>query len=168
MKNKIQKVNHEFLPVYNSESKIFILGSIPSPKSRELGFYYGHPQNKFWKVLSKIFDQEIKNDIDSKEEFLLKNKIALWDVINSCKIIGASDTSICDVKVNDINMIISKTKIKTVFTTGKKAYNLYMKYCYPDTKIKAIYLPSTSPANCANYTFNDLVNRYKVIVDYLK
>lgn len=99
---------------------------------------------------------------------MFKNNIALWDVISSCYIVGASDNSIKDVKVNDINLIINKSKIKTIFTTGKKAYDLYMKYCYPNTNIKAIYLPSTSSANCANYNFDDLVNKYKIILEYLK
>lgn len=165
MRNKIQKVHHELNPVYNSESKILILGSIPSPKSREIGFYYSHPQNKFWKVLSAIFNTKIPDDINSKREFLLNNHIALWDVIDSCDIIGASDSSIKNIKVNDINRILKNSNIKTIFTTGKKADNLYMKYCYPKTKIKSIYLPSTSPANCANYTFEDLVEKYKVILN---
>ena len=167
MKNKVSKVVHELSPVYNSESKILILGSIPSPKSRENGFYYGHTQNKFWKVLSKIFDIEIPDSNEFKKQFLLKRKIALWDVISSCEIIGASDTSIKNVKVNNINEIIKNSKIDTIFTTGKKAYNLYMKYCYSITNRKPIYLPSTSPANCANYTFDDLVKEYKAILKFL-
>lgn len=167
MKSKNLKVNHELLPIYDNESKILILGSIPSPKSREYKFYYAHPQNKFWKILSYIFNVEIPNDNEFKKRFLLDNKIALWDVINSCNIVGASDSSIRNVKANDINMIINNSKVNTIFTTGKKANELYMKYCYPTTKIKAIYLPSTSPANCANYTFDDLVREYKIILNYL-
>lgn len=165
---EIKKVNHELEPIYNKDSKILILGSIPSPKSREYGFYYAHPQNKFWKVLSEIFNIEIKNDNDFKKEFLLKNKIALWDVIASCDIKGASDTSIKNVKVNDINKLIRNSKIDTIFTTGKRANDLYMKYCYCNTKIESIYLPSTSPANCANFSFEDLVSKYKIILKYLK
>ena len=168
MKKKILKVNHELLPIYDNESKILILGSIPSPKSREYKFYYAHPQNKFWKVLSEIFNTQIPNDNKTKKEFLLKNKIALWDVISSCDMVGASDISIKNVKVNDINKIINNSEVKTIFTTGKKANDLYMKYCYPNTLIKSIYLPSTSPANCANYTFEDLVSEYKIILNYLK
>ena len=168
MKNKVSKVVHELSPVYNSKSKILILGSIPSPKSRENGFYYGHPQNKFWKVLSKIFNMEIPDSNEFKKQFLLNQKIALWDVVSSCEIIGASDTSIKNVKVNNINEIINNSKVNTIFTTGKKADNLYMKYCYPNTNIKSIYLPSTSPANCANYTFEDLTEQYKIILKFLK
>jgi len=162
------KVNHELPPIYNNESKILILGSIPSPKSREYKFYYAHPQNKFWKVLSSIFNIDIPNDNELKKEFLLNNKIALWDVISSCEIKGASDTSIKNVKVNDINMIINNTQVKTIFTTGKKANDLYMKYCYPKTKIKSIYLPSTSAANSGNYKIEELIKKYKIILKYLK
>lgn len=168
MKNKVIKVNHEISPIYNKDSKILILGSIPSPKSRENGFYYAHSQNKFWKVLSNIFHYDIPNNNEMKKEFLLKNNIALWDVIASCEIKGASDTSIKNVQVNDINMIINNSKVNAIFTTGKKANDLYMKYCYPNTKIESIYLPSTSPANCANYSFEDLVEEYRIILDYLK
>ncbi len=168
MKNKTLKVNHELEPIYNHNSKILILGSIPSPKSREYGFYYAHPQNKFWKVLSSILNKEIENNTESKISFLLDNKIALWDVISSCNIVGAQDTSIKNVKVNDIDKIINNSNVKIIFTTGKKADELYMRYCYPKTKIKSIYLPSTSPANCANYSLEQLIEKYKIILDYLK
>lgn len=166
MKDKSSKVNHELSPIYNNNSKILILGSIPSPKSRNEKFYYAHPQNRFWKILSEIFDVEIKNDINLKKEFLLNNNIALWDVIKSCNIVGASDSTIKNIKINNLNMIIDNSNIKAVFTTGKKAYDLYMKYCYPKTQIKAIYLPSTSAAN-AKFNLGDLVNKYRIILKYL-
>ena len=157
----MKKVFHEFEPYYNNDSKILILGSIPSVKSREQGFYYAHPQNKFWKVLANIYNQNEAKTIVQKKEFLKINKIALWDVIKSCEINGSSDSSIKNIEVNNINEIISNSKIKKIFTTGKKATDLYQKYCYPNTKIKSIYLPSTSPANCASYSYEKLLEIYK-------
>lgn len=165
MKN-LKKVEHELGPIYNSNSKILILGSIPSPKSREYGFYYAHPQNKFWNILSDLFNVKIENDNNIKKEFLLKHNIALWDVISSCDIVGADDSSIKNVEVNDINLILDNSDVKKIFTTGKKAYNLYMKYCYPKTNIEAYYLPSSSSAN-ANITYENLLNEYKIILNCL-
>ena len=138
-------VEHTFGPVYDSESRILILGSFPSVKSREISFYYGHPQNRFWKLLSLLFNEEIKD----KKTFLLKHHIALFDVIESCDIIGSSDTSIRNVKPNDLSLIINNSKIETVYLNGSKAYELYKKYCADKYDIDAIKLPSTSPANAA-------------------
>ena len=159
----MKKIIHPIKPIYNNNSKILILGSFPSEKSREKGFYYAHPQNRFWRVLENIFNEEII----SRETFLSKYNIALWDVIKSCKIKGSSDTSITDVEVNDINELINNSNIKHIFTTGSKAYNLYNKYLFKKTNIKAISLPSTSPANAVK-NLNDLTNEYKIIKDYLK
>ncbi len=160
-------VKHTLEPVYNNNSKILILGSIPSVKSREYNFYYAHKQNRFWKVLEIIFNEKILDNIEYKKEFLYKHNIALFDVIKSCEIIGSKDSTIKNVKANNINKIIKNSNIKTIFTTGKKSYNLYMKYCYKNTKILPIYLPSTSPANIGNYSLEDLVNEYKIILDYI-
>lgn len=160
-------VQHTFNAFYNSDSKILILGSIPSVKSRELGFYYMHPQNRFWKILGLIFNEKICNSIEAKKEFLTKYKIALWDVIASCDIDGSSDSSIKNVKVNDINKIIKQTDIKVVFTTGKKAYELYNKYCLAETQLEALCLYSPSPANCA-IPLEKIVENYKVINNKLK
>ena len=160
-------VKHTLEPVYNNNSKILILGSIPSVKSREYNFYYAHKQNRFWKVLEIIFNEKILDNIEYKKEFLYKHNIALFDVIKSCEIIGSKDSTIRNVKANNINKIIKNSNIKTIFTTGKKSYNLYIKYCYKNTKILPIYLPSTSPANIGNYSLEDLVNKYKVILDYI-
>lgn len=156
------KVKHTFKEYYNSDSEILILGSIPSVKSREVGFYYMHPKNRFWQALSIIFDEELPYDIESKKLFLKKHKIALWDVIESCEITGSSDSSIINVKVNDINKVIKNSKINKVFTTGKKAYELYNKFCIKNTGIEAICLYSPSSANCA-ISLNKLVENYKVI-----
>lgn len=151
-------VEHTFGPVYDSESRILILGSFPSVKSREISFYYGHPQNRFWKLLSLLFNEEIKD----KKTFLLKHHIALFDVIESCDIIGSSDTSIRNVKPNDLSLIINNSKIETVYLNGSKAYELYKKYCADKYDIDAIKLPSTSPANAA-YSIDDLFNEWKII-----
>ena len=152
-------VEHTFGPVYDSESRILILGSFPSVKSREISFYYAHPQNRFWKLLSLLFNEEIKD----KKTFLLKHHIALFDVIESCDIIGSSDTSIRNVKPNDLSLIINNSKIETVYLNGSKAYELYKKYCADKYDIDAIKLPSTSPANVA-YSIEKLYNEWRMIL----
>ena len=121
------KVNHEFGPCVNKDSKVLILGSIPSVKSREFGFYYMHPQNRFWKIISDLFEEDFPETIDEKKDFLKRNKIALWDVLDTCEIEGSSDSSIRNPKVNDIKSIIYGTDIKHIFVTGKKAFELYKK-----------------------------------------
>lgn len=144
-----QHISHEFGPVYDDRSEILILGSFPSVKSREVQFYYGHPQNRFWKVLSYILKIEVPQTIEEKKSMLLENHIALWDVIESCSIVGSSDTSIKDVVVNDFSEILACSQIKKIYVNGTKAYDLYHKYAEKQTGIKAIKLPSTSPANAA-------------------
>lgn len=142
-------IEHPFAPVFDSVSEILILGTFPSVKSRENEFYYGHPQNRFWKVLAKIFNSPVPVSIEEKKVFLLKNKVAVWDTIKSCQIIGSSDSSISEVVPNDISWILSKAPIKKIFCNGTKAFDLYQKYIFPVTKVEAIKLPSTSPANAA-------------------
>ncbi len=158
----METIKHELSPIYNAHSKVLILGSIPSRKSREVGFYYGHPQNRFWKVLEKIYHEKIPNQVDAKIEFLYHHSIALWDVLASCEIEGSSDASIQNPIPNDILEIIKHSQIKKIYTTGKKAYQLYQKYCYPHTHIEAILLPSTSPAN-ATKSLDQLVEDYSII-----
>lgn len=155
---------HTIEPYYNHDSEILILGSFPSVKSRELGFYYAHPYNRFWKVLGNIFSEEISNDIFSKKQFLAKYKIALFDVCSSCEIKGSSDTSIKNVVPNDLSEILRNTQIKKIYINGKTAYNLYNKLIKNKINIEAIYLPSTSPAN-ATFSLTDLVNSYRIIKD---
>lgn len=155
-------VNHTFDAYFNNDSEILILGSIPSVKSRELGFYYMHPQNRFWHILEVVFNTNVGSSIKDKKAFLKKHKIALWDVIQSCEIKGSSDSSITNVIINDIKSIILKTNIKYIYCTGKKSFELYNKYCLEITKIPAICLYSPSPANCA-ISFDDIVENYKVI-----
>ncbi len=146
---KDNKVISPIEPIWNENSKILILGSFPSVKSREMNFYYGHPQNRFWRVLAGVFDSEIPYTIEEKRLFLIKNNIALWDVVHSCEIEGSSDSSIKNVVANDISGIINFANINAVFTNGKTADKLYIKYIEPKVKMKAICLPSTSPANAA-------------------
>jgi len=160
------KVRHILKPIYNENSKILILGTIPSPKSREIGFYYGHPQNRFWKVLSEILNEKLPQTNEEKTNLILKYNIALWDVLDSCDIEGASDSSIKNPKPNDLNSIIKKTKITTIFVTGKKAESLYKKLCEKDTKIPCICLPSTSPANCS-IKYLELKEKYKTILQFI-
>ena len=126
-----------------------------------------HKQNRFWKVISDIFGNKFPDSLDDKKEFLRKNKIALWDVLESCDIEGSSDSSIKNPKVNDIKSLILDTDIKYIFVTGKKALDLYNKYCFKSVGIEAIYLPSTSGAN-ARLSFNDLKEKYEIIIKCLK
>ena len=142
-------VCHTFQPVYDERSKILILGSLPSVKSREQGFYYGHPQNRFWRVLAEVLSCRKPETIEEKKKMLLEHHIALWDVIESCDIIGSSDSSIKNVVPADIESILLRTKIGRIFANGKKAESLYQKYIFPKTKVPVTALPSTSPANAA-------------------
>ena len=152
-------VNHEIPPVVFSDSKVLILGTFPSVKSRESKFYYGHPQNRFWKILAQIYREELPCSIQEKKDFLKRNHIALWDVIHSCKIKGSSDSSIQDVVANPIEKLLMQSEIDTIYVNGKKASQLYLKYVYENTKVKAITLPSSSPAN-AMFSLDKLVQEW--------
>lgn len=142
-------IQHPIEPVYDATSRVLILGSFPSVKSREAGFFYGHPQNRFWKVLAAVTNQEVPITIPDKRTFLLSNHIAVWDVIQSCDIVGSSDNSIKNVVANDLSPILNQSEIRRIYVNGKKAEQLYQKYIYPQTKMEAVCLPSTSPANAA-------------------
>lgn len=140
---------HTFPPIYDAHSQILILGSFPSVKSREQQFYYGHPKNRFWDVLAEIFEENPPKQIEEKQNFLLRHKIALWDVIESCDIAGSSDSSIRNVVVNDMGRIIETAPIQAIYANGDKAYQLFVKYCSRDDWPQIKKLPSTSPANAA-------------------
>ncbi len=140
------KVYHEFPPIFDGNSRVLILGSIPSPKSREKGFYYMHPQNRFWKMLCAALGEKLPPDIEGRKELCLHRGIALWDVLQSCEINGASDASIKNAVPNRIERIFDAADIKAVFTTGKKAHALYERF-FRENGHPAICLPSTSPAN---------------------
>lgn len=144
-----QHVTQPFEPVYNKDSRILILGSFPSVKSREMGFYYGHPQNRFWKVLSGILEEETPQSVEEKKSMLLRKRVAIYDVIESCDIIGSSDSSIRNVVPADIMGIVENSDIKAVFANGKTSAKLYRKYQDEEIGLPITELPSTSPANAA-------------------
>lgn len=161
-KEEVKGQIHCISPVWDEHSRILILGSFPSVKSRETAFFYGHPQNRFWRVLAEIFGEPLPLTVEEKKTFLLKNKIALWDVIASCEIAGSSDSSIRNVMPNDIAEMLRKSEITTVFFNGTTAAKLYDKYIFPSVKLKGIPLPSTSPAN-ATWSFERLCEAWRVI-----
>ena len=140
---------HPIPPLFDQQSKVLILGSFPSVKSREAGFFYGHPQNRFWKVISNVFEEDTPLTIKEKSAFILRNHLALWDVIHSCDIEGSSDASIRNVTVNDFDVILKKADIHAIYVNGKTALRYYQKYAQPVIGREAICLPSTSPANAA-------------------
>ena len=140
---------HPFPPLYDKDSRILILGSFPSVKSREMNFFYGHPQNRFWKVIAGFFDEKIPESIEEKKKLILKHHLALWDVIAECEIVGSSDASIKNARANDLSEILENASIEKIIVNGKTAEKLYIKYIEPVTGIKAVVLPSTSPANAA-------------------
>lgn len=142
-------IKHTFEPVFNAASKILILGTFPSVKSRENKFYYGHPQNRFWQIISALYGCEKPQSTDEKKILLLSNGIALWDVIHSCEIEGSADSSIKNVTPNDLNKILRHCNIKRIYANGRTAEKLYTKYIKPQIDREIITLPSTSPANAA-------------------
>lgn len=163
---KSERITHAFSPVFDSESRVLVLGTMPSPKSREQGFYYSHPRNRFWPVLAKLFGEEQPESPEGKRAFCLRNKIALWDVLAECDIEGASDSSIKNAVPNDFSEIFETADIKAVFCTGAAAGKLYKKFIEPKTGIPAVVLPSTSPAN-AKIGIEKLAEEYKVILKFI-
>ena len=155
-------IKHPIPPVYDRDSKILILGSFPSVKSREAMFFYGHPQNRYWKVLAAVFGEEVPETIPERKEFLLRNHIAAWDVIASCDIVGSSDSSIKNVTANDLRPILETADIRQIFVNGKTAEKMYKKYTEPIIERPCVCLPSTSPANAA-WTLEKLVEAWRVV-----
>ena len=143
------RIVHPFPPLYDENARILILGSFPSVKSREQMFFYGHPQNRFWKVMAALLQCPVLQSIPDKREMLLSHGIALWDSIGQCDITGSSDASIENVVPNDLSPIFAAAQIRQVFCNGKKSQEMYAKYCQPRTGMPAVCLPSTSPANAA-------------------
>lgn len=158
--NTYQSVTHNFDPVFNEDSRILILGTFPSVKSRETQFYYGHPQNRFWKLLALLFQTDCPNTIPEKKQFLLTHHVALWDVIASCEIIGSSDSSIRNVVPNDLSRILTLKPDLQIFANGNTAGKLYEKYQKPLTGKEIVILPSTSPANAA-YSLDRLAEKWQ-------
>lgn len=164
---KPERIVHEIAPVYDTRSRVLILGTMPSPKSREAGFFYGHPQNRFWRVMAAILKSPLPQTVEEKRTLMLENRIALWDVLHSCTIVGAGDASIRDAVPNDLAPILASADIRAIFTTGAKAFALYNRYILPNTGREAFLLPSTSPANCAQ-SLESLCGRYAAILTYLE
>ncbi len=153
---------HPIPPLFSKTSKTLILGSFPSVKSREAEFFYGHPQNRFWSVIAAVFGSEKPQTIEEKKALALSNNLALWDVIAQCEIEGSADSTIRDVTANDLSIILKNSSVERIFVNGKTAEKYYNKYTYPKTGIKAICLPSTSPANAA-WSFEKLVDAWETI-----
>lgn len=153
---------HSIEPIFNKESRVLVLGSFPSVKSREDGFYYAHPQNRFWQVLAAVCGAEIPHSAEDKKLLLLNNHIALWDVVKSCDITGSSDSSINSAEPNDIAEILFECNIEKIFVNGKTAEELYNKLVLPTTLRPAVYLPSTSPANAA-WSLEKLIEEWRTI-----
>ena len=158
-----EHIVHSFEPVYDKDSEILILGTLPSVKSRENNFYYGHKQNRFWKVLATLLKEPVPETIEEKKAMLLAHRIALWDVNQSCDIKGSSDSSIKNVQPTDIGMILEKTNMTQIYANGNKAGQLYKRYQFPITGIEATVLPSTSPANAA-WSLARLCEAWKTIL----
>lgn len=175
-----QKIIHQIPPVWNEDSRVLILGTMPSPKSRAAGFFYMHPQNRFWRVLPAVFGEELRlpnnaSDVEAatseRRQFLLDHKIALWDVLASCDIQGAADSSIKNAVPNDFTEIFRKAKIRRVFCSGQTAFKLWQKHCAalyePLCQQSAACLPSPSPANAA-WSFDRLLAEWKIILEWLE
>ena len=153
---------HPIAPVFDEYSRVLILGSFPSVKSREEMFFYGHPQNRFWRVLAAVFNEDVPQTIEEKKRFLLSHRIALWDVIASCEICGSADSSIKDVVPNDLSLILRTADIKKIYVNGKTAEKYYQKYQRDAAGREAFLLPSTSPANAA-WTLQKLTSSWQIL-----
>ena len=162
MNTQEQRIQHPFGPLFNKDSRILILGSFPSVKSRAQNFFYGHPQNRFWKVIAALYGCEVPATIPEKKELILCHGLALWDSIASCVITGSSDASIRDVRPNDLRIILDHSPIERIYCNGRKSYEMYEKYILPVTGREAGCLPSTSPAN-AGWTLEKLIDAWSVL-----
>ena len=156
------RIEHPIPPLWSADSQTLILGSFPSVKSREAGFFYGHPQNRFWRVCAAVFSDAVPETIEEKKQFILAHGLALWDVIASCDIEGSSDSSIKNAVPNDFSFILKTAPIRQIYTNGGTAYKLYHKYCEKVTGFEAVKLPSTSPAN-ASYSLERLISQWNQI-----
>ncbi len=163
-----QQIFHQLPPIFAPDSRILILGTMPSPASRAVQCYYGHPQNRFWKIMAALFAEDPPPSLPAeRRDWLIRHRIALWDVLASCRIVGADDGTIRDPEPNALLPLLRQTEVQTIFTTGCKAHSLYNRYCRPETQQEAIPLPSTSPANCRRYTLESLTEAYRAILPYV-
>lgn len=156
-------LSHPFAPIIDAHSRVLVLGSFPSVKSRERGFYYGHPQNRFWAVLAALCAQAVPRTADEKGALLLCNGIALWDVLAGCDILGSSDARITNPRPNDIAALCGRAPIERVYLNGKKAGELYTRFI-KDVPLPAVVLPSTSPANAA-WSLARLIEAWSAVID---
>ncbi len=154
---------HPNPPVWNTDSRFLILGTFPSVKSRETGFYYGHPQNRFWKLLSAVLGEPLPHTVEEKKALLFLHHIALWDVIAECDIAGSADSAIRNVRPNDIEELLQNAPIEKIFVTGKTAETLYNRCLLPKTNRPVLLLPSPSPANAA-WSFERLLHAWKELL----
>ncbi|MDD7362566.1 MAG: DNA-deoxyinosine glycosylase [Peptoniphilus sp.] len=161
-----ETIVHPLKPLYDEKSKVLILGSFPSVKTREYGFFYGHPQNRFWPMMEKLFDETLSRDIGERREFLLRHRLAVFDSIFQCDIVGSSDASIKNVVPSNLSEIVEKADIRRVFCNGATSYKYYKKYHEKALGLAGVKLPSTSPAN-ARYRLDDLMEEWVQILDYL-
>ena len=157
------RIDHPIPPLYDGDSRILILGSFPSAASRNVRFFYGHPQNRFWRVLAALYGESVPESIGKKRAFLLGRGIALWDVIASCEIRGSADASVRNALPNDLSPILRESRIRRIFANGRLSYDLYARYQEKETGIRSVYLPSTSPANAA-FGMDRLIDAWKVIL----
>lgn len=162
-----ERIEHPLRPVFDERSRVLVLGTMPSPASRETGFYYGHPQNRFWRVMATLFNEPVATTNERRRDQMLRHHIALWDVLASCDIEGASDSSISNATPNDLTRVLDAAPIEAVFCTGAKAADLYARHCEQATGMPAVKLPSTSPAN-ATARLDDLVQAYQSILPHLR
>lgn len=160
--NKTEHLIHPWGALYDKDSELLILGSFPSPKSREDNFFYGHKQNRFWRLIAQLFGEPAPQSIDEKKALVKRHHIALWDVIYECDITGASDASVKNARPTEIGELLKSSKIRAVFCNGAKAYELYLRYQFKATGMQAQKLPSTSPANAA-CSFEELLRVWSVI-----
>lgn len=161
---RMNQLQHPFGPLFNKESRVLILGSFPSVKSREQNFFYGHPQNRFWRVVAAVFARPVPHTVEEKKLLILSSGLALWDSIASCEITGSSDASIRNVKPNDLSLILNSCNIERIYCNGRKSHEMYEKYIEPQTGREAYCLPSTSPAN-AQWTLERLIDAWAVIAE---
>ena len=162
-----ERIIHPIPPLYDKNSRILILGSFPSVKSREAMFFYGHPQNRFWPLMARLFGENVPTSVDEKKSLALRHSVALWDSIYSCTISGSSDSSVRDVVPNDLSVILDNSRVGRIFCNGALSHKMYMRYIFPTTGIEAVKLPSTSPANAA-FGMDRLEREWSVILERLK
>ena len=162
-----ESLRHPFPAIHAPDSRILILGTFPSVKSREQKFFYGHPQNRFWRIMAALLGTDVPQTTEEKRAFLLAHRIALWDVIASCDIAGSSDASIRNAVPNDLSPILETASVRQIFTNGGTAHRLYRKYIYPLTGREDIVLPSSSPANAAR-SLDALIDAWQIVREALE